>query len=119
MTKKIKVLAGGVLAAMLLLPAGTAMATSAWAYDGSELVAHAWAPAQNDPGKVAIKDSSAGNWVKVEYRRTSSGDKHTLWNKAGSGTTAYSGGGARVYEIHACEDIDWGPDNCSGWVPVG
>ena len=119
MSKTIKFLAGGVLAGMILLPAGTAVATSAYAYNGDgELVAHAWAPAQNDKGKIAVKDTSAGNWVKAEYYRARSNDKRTLWNKSGAGRTVYSAHGNKVIKFQACEDIDWGRDHCSGYVWV-
>lgn len=119
MRRPARFVAGGIIAASVLLPTAGALATSAYAYNGDgELVAHAWAPARNDPGKVAIKDNSGGNWVKVEYYRARNNDRHTLWNKSGSGTTVYSGHGNKVIKIHACEDIDWGPDNCSHWIWV-
>lgn len=119
MMKSIKILTGGVLAAMVLIPTGAAMATPARAYnDDGELVAEAWAPAANDPGKVAVKDTSAGKPVKAEYYRARDNDKHTLWNKSGAGRTAYSAHGSKVIKLQACEYIEWGDDNCSGfkWV---
>ncbi|MDQ7809473.1 hypothetical protein Q5425_37610 [Amycolatopsis sp. A133] len=118
MTKTIKFLAGGVLAGMVLLPTGTAVAKSAWAYDGNKLVAHAWAPAMNDKGRIAIKDSAAGNSVKAEYYRSGSDTKRTLWNKSGKNATVYSTSGSKVFKFQACEDIDWGGDHCSGYVWV-
>jgi hypothetical protein len=116
MLPAVKMIAGGVLAATVLLPTGTAMATTARAYNGDgELVATAWAPAAGDVGKIAVRDESAGHWVKAEYYRARSNDKHTLWNKSGARRTVYSAHGSKVVKLQACEDIDWGPDHCSGW----
>lgn len=83
MMKTVKVIAGGALAAAILLSTGSAMATPVYAVNGKkELVATAWAPAAKDPGKVAVRDESAGNWVKAEYYRVSSNDKRTSASEA-------------------------------------
>ena len=62
----VKLIAGSVLAAGIMLPTGTAMATIVQARSGGELVATARAPAKKDVGKIAVRDESAGHWVKAE-----------------------------------------------------
>jgi hypothetical protein len=114
--RRTAVVAGGLLAAVVMVPTASAMATTVYAFNGDgERVATAWAPAAGDAGKVAVRDESAGNWVKAEYYRARSNDKRTLWNKSGAGRTVYSAHGAKVIKLQACEDIDWGRDHCSGW----
>ncbi|GAA3196572.1 hypothetical protein [Actinocorallia longicatena] len=114
MNRAIKYVAGTMLAVGAFLPAAGALATSAYAHG-----VHSWAPAQNDPGKTAVKDTNEDQWVKNEYNRSSTGtQKYTLWNKSDAGTTVYSGDGSTVTKIHACEEYDLAPDICSSWITV-
>ncbi|MBQ0986055.1 hypothetical protein KBZ10_16320 [Streptomyces sp. F63] len=78
----------------------------------------AWSPAKNDSGIIAVKDGSKdGDPGKAEYYRSASaGTKRTLWNHSGPGTTVYSGDGSRIIKFKACDENDWAPDDCSGWV---
>lgn len=110
---KLKWAAGVLLAAGLGIPTAAALAVSS--YGGG---AHAWAPAQNDPGKVAVKDNSNdSDPVKVEYyRQDTAGTKRTLWNHSGVGTTVYSTSGAKVISLRAIDVNDNAPDDIGSWV---
>jgi len=117
--KAIRYIAGGLLAAVVALPTGSAFATTVRAYNGDgELVATAWSPVGKHgeyKGTVGLRDESGGNWVKAEYYRARNNDKHTLWNKSGKGVRVYSNSGSKIVKLQVCEDIDWGSDHCSGW----
>ncbi|MFD0888763.1 hypothetical protein ACFQ08_29855 [Streptosporangium algeriense] len=110
---KIRWIVGTVLAAGLTLPTANAVAVSS--YGGG---AHAWAPAQNNPGKIAVKDNSDdGDPVKAEYYRQSSpGTKRTLWNHSGHRRTVYSGGGSKIIRLRAIDENDHAPDDVGPWV---
>ncbi|MFD8327520.1 hypothetical protein [Streptomyces lydicus] len=109
---KLKFVAGALLAATLVVPTTTAVATSA---KGGGVTA--WTPAAGSSGRIAVKDGSDdGDPAKAEYRRKASpGTKRTLWNKGGPRTTAYSGSGSRIISFQACDVNDWDRDDCSGW----
>ncbi|UZJ32371.1 hypothetical protein [Streptomyces endophytica] len=110
--KKLQFVAGALLAATLVVPTTSAVATSAKGGGAT-----AWTPAAGDAGRIAVKDSSHdGDPVKAEYeRKASPSTKRTLWNKNGPNTTAYSGSGSRIIKFQACDENDWAPDDCSGW----
>ncbi|MFI5619647.1 hypothetical protein [Streptomyces sp. NPDC051567] len=63
--------------------------------------------------RVAVADTKQdGHPVYVNYKRVTSVDQYTLWNKGGSGTTVTSAAGGAVYVIQACVSIDGWPDKC-------
>lgn len=110
---KVKFLAWAVLAAGLAMPTASAVAVSAYAGG-----AHAWSPAQNDAGKIAVKDNSGdGDPVKTEYYRVDSmSTLRTLWNHSGYNTTAYSADGAKINRFRAIDENNAAPDDISDWV---
>ncbi|MFF4990762.1 hypothetical protein ACFY19_26510 [Streptosporangium saharense] len=110
---RIRWIVGAVLVAGLALPTANAVAVSS--YGGG---AHAWAPAQNDPGKIAVKDNSDdGDPVKAEYYRQSSpGTKRTLWNHSGYRRTVYSAHGSKIIRLRAIDDNDFAADDVGPWV---
>ncbi|MFJ9850477.1 hypothetical protein [Streptomyces sp. NPDC101150] len=109
---RFKFVAAAVLAAGLVIPATSAVATSA---KGGGVTA--WTPAQGDSGKIAVKDESKdGDPGKAEYyRHDSAGTKRTLWNHSGPGTTVYSGDGSAIIKFQACDENYGSADDCSGW----
>lgn len=115
MSKVVKVLAWGILGASVALPASNALATEA-RFSGRVVQ---WAPAGGSHGKTGVEDLGRNQWVKGEYNRHNTGDKKlTLWNKSGYGTKVYSPDGSTVTKLHACEEHDWAPDKCTGWIKV-
>ncbi|MET7534086.1 hypothetical protein [Streptomyces goshikiensis] len=40
---------------------------------------------------------------------------YNLHNRSGSGTTAYSNGGGRIWDMKSCTSLDLRPDDCSDW----
>lgn len=106
-----------VAAALLTLTVAVPTALAVAAVDAYAGGAHGWSPAQNDYGKVAVKDNSSdGDPVKAEYYRISNvGSKKTLWNHSGPGTTAYSADGGDITQFKVCDENYGSPDDCSGW----
>ena len=110
---RLKLIAGVIVAAGLVLPT-----TSAFALTAKGGGVSAWSPAQSDSGKIAVKDESKdGDPGKAEYyRQASAGTKRTLWNHSGPGTTVYSGDGSKIIKFQACDENYGSADDCSGWV---
>ncbi|MFK0223642.1 hypothetical protein ACIQWN_36315 [Streptomyces vinaceus] len=48
----------------------------------------------------------------MNYKRETSTELYTLWNKSGNGTTITSASAGAIYVIQACVSIDGWPDSC-------
>lgn len=66
---------------------------------------------------AAVMDTNAdGNSVYTKYNRNHPNNTvYTLHNAGGKGTTAYSNGGGRIWDMKACTSYPNYPDNCSDW----
>lgn len=76
--------------------------------------AHSWRAGGG--GQAAVADTKADSTtVYTEYNRNHpSQELYTLHNQSGSGTTAYSGKGGKIWDMRACTSYR-GPDDCSSW----
>ncbi|WP_327286690.1 MULTISPECIES: hypothetical protein [unclassified Streptomyces] len=102
-------------AAMIALGAFAVLGSSpAMAYDINSYkdgAVHAYSYGTNT--RVAVSDTKQdGHPVYVNYKRETSSDLYTLWNKSGNGTTITSASGGMIYVIQACVSIDAWPDSC-------
>ncbi|MFE9457637.1 hypothetical protein [Streptomyces californicus] len=111
--RRVKAIAGIILAVGIALPTSSAMAASA---KGGGVTATT--PWEKDSGKISVyDDSDDGDSGKAEYyRQTSAGTLRTLWNHSGYKTRAESASGSKIIKFKACDDNDWASDDCSGWV---
>ncbi|MBT2458872.1 hypothetical protein [Streptomyces sp. ISL-86] len=112
----------GVALAGAGLAVGVVASGSAFAdmdiYESGEV--HSWrtgSGAGYPNGMAAVMDTLAdGNEVYTSYNRNyPDSTVYTLFNKSGSGTTAYSNGGGRIWDMKACTSVDYLPDHCSDW----
>ncbi|WEH33499.1 hypothetical protein PZB75_08995 [Streptomyces sp. AM 4-1-1] len=111
--RRIKAIAGIMLAAGIVLPTSSAVALSV---TGGGVTATS--PWDGDSGRISVYDGSDdGDPGKAEYyRQDSAGTLRTLWNQSGYKTRATSAGGSKIIKFKACDDNDWASDDCSGWV---
>jgi hypothetical protein len=109
MKRRIAILAGGVMAATVMVPAANAMAMYAQVkgYVSADTIS-------NDT--IARAQAWSNSDVYAKYTRSASpGTDRALYNKSGKGTIVQSGSGSRIIRIKACHPIT-GPDDCSAWV---
>ncbi|MFI0368157.1 hypothetical protein ACH35V_09760 [Actinomadura sp. 1N219] len=116
MSRRIKILTGGVIAATMLLP--TADATAVYASMTGKVDAYDHRQGRNGDW-VTVRDWGGKNWVKAQYKRAGSSKTRTLWNKSGKGTSVSGGKGKNVRNIRVCESLNNKPDPCSGWATGG
>ncbi|MFG2713426.1 hypothetical protein ACGFX2_23105 [Streptomyces goshikiensis] len=112
----------GVAVAGAGLAVGIVASGSAFAdmdiYNAGE--AHSWrtgSGAGYPNGMAAVMDTAAnGDSVYTSYNRNyPDNTTYTLHNKSGSGTTTYSNGGGRIWDMKVCSSYSVYPDDCSDW----
>lgn len=111
--KLIRFAAAALLTAAIAVPTSAAVAATHSKTTGVD----AWAPADYDTGKIAVRDTAKdGDPVKAEYYRKASLDtKRTLWNHSGSPTKVTSGDGSKVIKHRGCVSLNLKPDRCASW----
>ncbi|MFF9010530.1 hypothetical protein ACF087_32655 [Streptomyces goshikiensis] len=81
---------------------------------------HAWRTGSGvgyPNGVAAVMDTASdNNSVYTSYNRNyPDSEVYNLHNRSGSGTTAYSNGGGRIWDMKSCTSLDLRPDDCSDW----
>lgn len=112
MARRIKVLAGSLLAASVLMPTADAAAIGASLYGKVD----AWDHGKGKNDYATVRDWGGKNWVKGQYSRGTTYKVKTLWNKSGKGTSTNGPKGQNIWRIKVCESLNNKPDPCSGWT---